>query len=142
MCRAQASAALLNGGNVSQEDLQQIQYANRLIDISRNRDSSWCKVINRIDADESTLGFPILKYITSTKQVRDNESLNWLYPNRTISYQETILCSNNESVDNWNTIIQLLNRESTIHTLYSKDSFEEVDDPSGYFVKNAYHTLS
>jgi hypothetical protein len=92
-----------------------------LIDVSRNRDSSWCKVINRIDEDESTLAFPF--------------ALNWLYPNKTISYQETILCSNNESVDSWNTIVQSLNRESTIHTLYSKDSFEEVDDPNGYLRK-------
>jgi hypothetical protein len=132
---AQASAALLNGGNVSQEDLHQKQYANMLVDVSRNRESSWCNVVNRIDADESTLGFPFLKYITITDQVRDNEALNWLYPNQTISHEETILCSNNESIDNWNTIIQLLNRESSIHTLYSKDSFEEVDDPNGYLRK-------
>ena len=62
-----------------------------LIDVSRNRDSSWCKVVNRIDEDESTLAFPFVKYITITDQVRENEALNWLYPNETISYQETIL---------------------------------------------------
>jgi hypothetical protein len=88
---AQASAALLNGGDVSREDLHQIQYANMLINVSRNRDSSWCKVVNRIDEDESTLEFPFVKYTTITDQVRENEALNWLYPNETISYQETIL---------------------------------------------------
>ena len=76
-----------------------------------------------------------MKYITITDQVQENEALNWLYPNKTISYQDTILCSNNESVDSWNTIVQSLNRESTIQTLYSKDSFEEVDNHDDYLRK-------
>jgi hypothetical protein len=60
--------------------------------------------------------------------------LNWLYPNGIISYQETILCSNNESIDKWNAIVQRMNT-STEYKVMWRDSFEEVDDPNGHLKK-------
>ncbi len=118
---AQASAALLSGGQVCKEDQQQLQYADTLIKASWNQDSIGCQEIERIDENITTLGFPYLKYITKTNQVTENDALNWLYQNGIISYQETILCSNNESIDEWNAIVQRMNRG----TEYKVMPFEE-----------------
>jgi hypothetical protein len=95
---AQASAALLSGHQVCEEDKRQLQYADMLIN-SQNQDSTWCQEVEMIDENTTTLGFPYLKYLTKTNQATNNDALNWLYPNRNISYQKTILCSNNESID-------------------------------------------
>jgi hypothetical protein len=86
---AQASAALLSGGQVCKEDQRQLQYADMLIKVSQNQDSTWCQEVERIDENTTTLGFPYLKYTTETNQVTENDALNWLYPNGIISYQET-----------------------------------------------------
>ncbi len=61
---AQASAALLSGRQVCEEDQQQLQYADMLIKVSQNQDSTWCQEVERIDENTATLGFPYLKYIT------------------------------------------------------------------------------
>ncbi len=89
MCLAQASAALLSGGQVC-EDQRQFQYADMLIKVSQNQDSTWCQEVERIDENTTTLRFPYLKYITKTNQVTENDALNWLYLNGIISYQEKI----------------------------------------------------
>ncbi len=60
--------------------------------------------------------------------------MNWLYPNGIIPYQETILCSNNESVDKWNAIVQRMST-GTEYKVMSRDSFKEVDDPNGHLKK-------
>jgi hypothetical protein len=117
---AQALAALLSGGQVCKEDQQQLQYADMLIKVSRNQDSTWCQEVERIDENTTTLGFPYLKYITETNQVTENDVLNWLY--------------NNENVDKWNAIVQRMNT-GTEYKVMSRDSFEEVDDPNGHLKK-------
>jgi hypothetical protein len=86
------------------------------------------------DENTTTLGFPYLKYITETNQVTDNGASNWLYPNGNISYQEKILCSNNESIDRWNAIVQRMNT-GTKYKLTLRDSFEEEDDKNGHMKK-------
>ncbi len=43
MCLAQASAALLSGRQVCEEDQRQLQYADMLIKVSQNQDSTWCQ---------------------------------------------------------------------------------------------------
>ncbi len=134
MCLAQASAALLSGGQVCKEDQRRLQYADMLIKVSRNQDSTWWQEIERIDENTTTLGFPYLKYITKTNQVTENDALNWLYLNGIISYQETILCSNNESSDKWNAIVQRMNT-GTEYKVMSRVSNEEVDDPNGHSKK-------
>jgi hypothetical protein len=131
---AQASAALLSGGQVCKEDQQQLQYADMLIKVSQNQDSTWCQEVERIDEKTTTLGFPYLKDITKSNQVTENDALNWLYPNGIISYQEKILCSNNESFDKWNAFVQRMNT-GTEYKIMSRDSFEEVDDPNGHLKK-------
>jgi hypothetical protein len=88
---AQASAALLSGRQVCEENQWQLQYADMPTKVSQNQDSTWCQEVERINENTTTLGFPYLKYITKTNQVTDNDALNWLYPNGNISYQETIL---------------------------------------------------
>ncbi len=47
---------------------------------------------------------------------------------------ETILYSNNETIDRWNAIVQRMNT-GTEYKLMSRDSFEEVDDPNGHLKK-------
>jgi hypothetical protein len=131
---AQASAVLLSGHQVCEGDQLQLQYADMLIKVNQNQDSTWCQEVERIDENTTTLGFPYLKNITKTNQVTDNDALNWLYPNGNISYQETILCSNNESFDRWNAIVQRINM-GTEYKLMSRDSFEEVDDQNGHLKK-------
>jgi hypothetical protein len=83
-----------------------------LIKVSQNQNSTWCQEVEKIVENTITLGFPYLKYITKTNQVTDNDALNRLYPNGKISYQETILCSNNESIDKWNAIVQRMNTDT------------------------------
>jgi hypothetical protein len=131
---AQASAALLSGRQVCEEDQRQLQYAHILINFSQNQESTWCKEVERIDKNTTTLGFPYLKYITKANQVTNNDTLNWLYPNRNISYQETILCSNNESIDRWNAIVQRMNTGNE-YKLMPRYSFEEVDGRNGHLKK-------
>jgi hypothetical protein len=80
-----------------------------LIKVSQHQDFTWCQEVERIDENTTTLGFPYLKYMTKTNQVTENDALNWFYRNGIISHQETILCSNNESVDKWNAIVQRMN---------------------------------
>ncbi len=108
--------------------------ADMMIKVSQNQDSTWCQEVERIDENTTTLGFPYLKYITKTNQVTENDALNWLYPNGINSYQETILYSNNESVDKWNAIVQRMNR-GTEYKVMLRDSFKEVDDPNGHLKK-------
>jgi hypothetical protein len=78
--------SLLCGGQVCKEDQRQLQYADTLIKVSQNQESTWCQEVERIDENTTTLEFPYLKYITKTNQVTENDALNWLYPNRIISY--------------------------------------------------------
>ncbi len=75
-----------------------------------------------------------MKFITKTNQDTDNDALNWLYPNENISYQEAIFCSNKESIDRWNAIVQKM-KMSIEYKLMSRDSFEEVDNPNGHLKK-------
>ena len=56
-----------------------------------------------------------------------------------------ILAVTNKQVDNCNTHIQSLNDQKTMHTLVSKDGFNEIDDPNDFIkriiteeVMNAY----
>ncbi len=116
------------------EDQRQLQYADMLIKVSQNQDSTWCQEVERIHENTTTLGFPYLKYISKTNQVTENDALNWLNPNGIIFYQVTILCSNNESVYKWNAIVQKMNT-GTKYKVMSRDSFEEVDDPNGHLKK-------
>ncbi len=69
-----------------------------------------------------------------------SEAVEWLYPGGQLDFSATILCSNNASVDKWNAIAQSLN-SSTEHSLWSKDSFAEVDDPKGHATKMLSKTL-
>ncbi len=50
----------------SSEDQRQLQYADMLIKVSQNQDSTWCQEVERNDENTTTLGFPYLKYITKT----------------------------------------------------------------------------
>jgi hypothetical protein len=125
---------------VYEEDQRQLQYADMLIKVSQNQDSTWCQEVERIDENTTTLGFPYLKYITKTNQVTENDALNWLYTNGIISYQETILCSNNKSVDKWNAIVQRMDT-GTEYKVMLRDSFEEVDNPNGHLKKMLTKTV-
>ena len=45
---AQASAGLLCGRQVYEEDQRQLQYADMLIKVSQNQGSTWCQEVERI----------------------------------------------------------------------------------------------
>ena len=46
---ATAAAAQARGGLLSQEEEEQLRYAEMLIDVSMNRNSHWCRVIEQVD---------------------------------------------------------------------------------------------
>jgi hypothetical protein len=102
-----------------------------LIDVSKNQNSQWCQVLDTIDEDTCTLGLPLLNYFI----VEEHEmAVEWLYPEGTLDFNATILCSTNESVDLWNAVAQDLNPNDA-HLLRSKDTFSEVDDLHGHIKK-------
>jgi ATP-dependent DNA helicase PIF1 len=126
---ASAADARARGGPITPDEALQLRYADMLIDVSMNRNSDQCIVMDKIDMDTSVLSLPLMKYHTEV-----NEAVEWLYPGRQLDFSATILCSNNNSVDMWNSIAQEMNPESE-KKLLSKDSFSEVDDPNGHLKK-------
>ena len=99
-----------------------------LIDVSMNRNSPWCRVIEEVDENISRLALHCMKYYTDTEWER---ALDWLYPGQQLDHTATILCETNKSVDMWNSVAQSMNL-SAPKTLMSKDMFSEVDDPHGH----------
>jgi len=134
---ATAAAARARGGLLSQDEEEQLQYADMLIDVSMNRNSAQCHVIQDVDENISVLGLPLMKYYTEADH---NEAVEWLYPGGQLDFSATILCCNNESVDMWNSVAQKMN-PSQIHLLRSKDNFSEVDDPKGHLKKMLSSTM-
>ncbi len=51
---AQASAALWSGYQVCEEDQRQLQYADKLIKLGQNQDSTWCQEVEWIDEKTTT----------------------------------------------------------------------------------------
>ncbi len=64
MCLATAAAAQACGGILSQDEEGQVQYADMLIDVSKNLNSTHCQVIEVEDENVSKLGLPIVQYFT------------------------------------------------------------------------------
>ncbi len=64
---ATATAARAWGGLILQDEQEQLQYADMLIDVSMNRNSAQCHVIQDMDDNISTLGLPFMKYYTKAK---------------------------------------------------------------------------
>lgn len=134
---ATAAAAQARGGLLSQEEEEQLRYAEMLIDVSKNCNSPLCHVIEQEDENVSKLGLPFMQYYTQADHM---SAVEWLYPGGHLDFSATILCSNNESVDTWNAIAQGMN-SSEEHILRSKDSFSEVDDINGHLKKMLSGTL-
>jgi hypothetical protein len=126
---ASAADARARGGPITPDEALQLQYADMLIDVSMNRNSDQCIVMEKIDFDMSVLSLPFMNYHTEVE-----EAVEWLYPGMQLDFSATILCSNNNSVDMWNSIAQKMNTEQE-RILHSKDSFSEVDDPKGHLMK-------
>jgi len=57
-----AAAAQACGGLLSQEEEEQLWYTDMLIDVSNNRNSPWCQVIEHEDENVSKLGLPFIQY--------------------------------------------------------------------------------
>ena len=123
-----AAAARARGGHITSQEEDQLNYAEMLIDVSMNRNSPWCQVIEEVDENISRLALPFMKYYTDTEW---EGALDWLYPGQQLDHTATILCATNESVDMWNSVAQSMNL-SAPKTLMSKDIFSEVDDPHGH----------
>jgi hypothetical protein len=121
---AQAAHAQSHGSPISQEDEEQLQYANLLIDVSHSRNSDACHVLQAIDEDVFTIGFLFVQYFT---QYDHEKALEWLYSGGQLDYSATTLCTTNTIVDALNEIAQGLNT-SEEHILTSNDNFSEVDD--------------
>ena len=134
---ATAAAARARGGLLSQDEEDQLKYADMLIDVSMNRNSAHCLVINQLDDNTSTLGLPMMKYYTTADH---DSAVEWLYPGEQLDFSATVLCSNNESVDRWNSVAQAMN-PTQMHILKSKDNFSEVDDPKGHLKKMLTSTM-
>jgi hypothetical protein len=85
---ATAAAARAHGGLLSQEEEEQLQYADMLIDLSKNCNSLWCQVIQEEDENISKLGFPFMKYYTEADH---KGAVEWLYPGRQLDFSATVL---------------------------------------------------
>ena len=134
---ATVAAARARGGHISQEEEEQLQYADMLIDVSMNRNSAQCQVVQDVDDNISVLGLSFMKYYTEADH---NDAVQWLYPGGQLDFSATILCCNNKSVDMWNSVAQKMN-PSQEHILRSKDNFSEVDDPKGHLKKMLSATM-
>ncbi len=64
---ATAAAARAQGGLILQDEEEQLQYADMLIDVSMNCNSSQCHVIQDMDDNISTLGLPFMKYYSKAE---------------------------------------------------------------------------
>ncbi len=103
---ATEAAARARGGPLSQVEQDQLQYADMLIDVRKNWNSSHCQVIQVVDENVSQLGFPFMQYYTDADY---NSAVEWLYPRGQLDFSATILCSTNESLDMWNAVAQGMN---------------------------------
>ena len=74
---AGAVAARAYGGVLSQEENEQLQYAEMLIDVSLNCNSHCYQVIGRINEDIFKIAFPAMIYFTQTNHL---DAVEWLYP--------------------------------------------------------------
>ena len=101
-----AAAARAQGGLILQDEEEQLQYADMLIDVSMNRNSAQCHVIQDMDDNISTLCLPFMKFYTKAEH---NDAVEWLYPGGQLDFSATILCCNNKSVDMWNSVAQKIN---------------------------------
>ncbi len=97
-----AAVARAHGGLLSQEEEEQLWYADMLIDVSKNFNSLWCQVIQEEDENISKLGFPLMKIYTEADH---KGAVEWLYPGGQLDFSTTILCSNNANVDMWNAVV-------------------------------------
>jgi hypothetical protein len=86
---------------LSQEEVEQLQYSDMLIDVSKNRNSPNCQVILEEDENLSKLGFLTVEYYTMADHAK---AVEWLYPGGQLDFSATILCSYNESVDMLNAV--------------------------------------
>ena len=85
---ATAAAARARGGLLSQDEEEQLQYADMLIDVSMNCNSAQCHVIQDVNENISVLGLPLMKYYTEADH---NEAIEWLYPGGQLDFSATIL---------------------------------------------------
>ncbi len=95
MCLATVAAAQAHEGLLSQEEEEQLQYADMLIDVSKTCNSLWCQVIQEEDENISKLGFSFMTYYTEADH---KGAVEWLYPGGQLDFSAIILCSNNASV--------------------------------------------
>ena len=61
---ASAASARARGSLISHDEEQQLQYADMSIDVSMNRNSAQCYIIQEVDDNVSILGLPFMKYYT------------------------------------------------------------------------------
>ncbi len=85
---ATVAAARAWGGYTSQTKEEQLQYADMLIDVSMNRNSAQCHVIQDVDDNISVLCLPFMKYYTEADH---NEAVEWLYPGCQLDFSATIV---------------------------------------------------
>ena len=115
----------LNGSTASQTET--------LLAIGEGRNCEDAIIMSQdTDNHSMQIGLPNIDYFESTNV---NPSMEWLYSNQ-VPYHQTninsaILTATNESVDQWNAIVQDKNPNDAFE-LFSHDSFCDVDDPHGY----------
>ncbi len=83
-----AAAAQARGGLLSQEEEEQLRYADMLIEVSKNHNSPWGQVIQQEDENISKSGLPFMQYYT---QADHASAVEWLYPGGQLDFSATIL---------------------------------------------------
>jgi hypothetical protein len=80
---AQAVAAQACSGDVTIEEMEQLEFGRMLIDIIKNQHLNLCNVIEVVDENISTIGLPHMTYFTSQPEIEqvDNQLPSQTVPN-------------------------------------------------------------
>ena len=115
----------------------QTRYGEMILSVGEGKhDNADITVMNHCAPDGRTCYsmMDTIPHFVSEHPDSDTQALEFLYPNG-ISLEEVkksaILAATNEQVDAWNQRVQELNPH-VLHSLPSKDTFSEVDDPNGH----------
>jgi len=125
---------------IDNEDVTQRQYTDFLLHIGEGcTDSQYYTTLATNNITGTTVCITNkIKSFNNDKEAEVSNALHFIYPTH-ISIEEiskrAILCATNEQVDEWNSTVQIRLHKVTsinpIHTLKSKDTLCEVDDPKG-----------
>ena len=82
---ASAAMAVAQSQTITQEESAQLSYASMLIDVSCNKNSHLCQVLQWEDEDTAVIGLPTIHYFTEYEHTK---AVAWLYPDGQLDPQQ------------------------------------------------------